>query len=111
MKERPDARRFALSLLVQVQIPSSEEAIPLKGRTRDVSTRGVYSVIDREIQPGAEFDFTLVLPAEVTRGTEVPVRAHGRVIRVDQRDSEASPTLSVATAIEPYDIVRNIAEA
>jgi hypothetical protein len=110
MNERRTVRRYALSLPVQIRIPSSEETAPHKGQTRDVSTRGVYFLIDREIEPGAEFDFTLMLPAEVTRGTDVLVRAHGRVIRVDKRDSEAPPTVGVAAAIERYDIVNNIAE-
>ncbi len=111
MNERRTARRYELSLPVQVRFASAEEAASHNGQTRDVSTRGVYFMMDQEIAPGSEFDFTLMLPAEVTRGTEVLVRAHGRVIRVDKRGTDASPSIGVAAAIERYDIVRNVAEA
>jgi len=46
------------------------------------------------------------LPAEITRGTEVFVRAHGRVVRVDKRRDEEHETIGVAAVIERYDIIR-----
>jgi hypothetical protein len=63
--------------------------------------------MQRDLSPGTELDFTLTLPAEITRGTEVFVRAHGRVIRVDRRDDdENGPDVGVAAVIERYDIIR-----
>jgi hypothetical protein len=46
------------------------------------------------------------LPAEVTRGTEVFIRAMGKVIRVDKAPENNSPRVGVAAVIERYEIVR-----
>jgi hypothetical protein len=66
----------------------------------------VYFSLDREIAPGTEVDFTLTLPAEITRGTEVFVRAHGKVVRVDKRRDDGHESIGVAAVIERYDIIR-----
>jgi hypothetical protein len=62
--------------------------------------------LQRDLAPGTEVDFTLTLPAEITRGTEVFVRAHGRVVRVDKRVEEDQEAVGVAAVIERYDIIR-----
>jgi hypothetical protein len=51
-------------------------------------------------------DFTLTLPAEITRGSEVFVRAHGRVVRVDKQTDDDHESIGVAAVIERYDIIR-----
>ena len=53
------------------------------GETRDISTRGLYFIIEQDLQAGSELDITLTLPAEVTHGSEVFVRAAGKVVRVE----------------------------
>jgi len=62
--------------------------------------------MDRDLSPGTEVDFTLTLPTEVTRGSEVFVRAHGRVVRVDKQTDDNHETIGVAAVIERYDIIR-----
>lgn len=108
MTERRLARRYDLALPVIVQLPINKEASPHNGQTRDISTRGVYFVLHKELQPGTELDFTLTLPAEITQGTEVFVRAHGRVVRVDRKGESgaADVNVGVAAVIERYDIIR-----
>ena len=111
MTERRTARRYDLSLPVNVQLPINKEAIAKEvvthnGQTRDISTRGVYFTMQKELSPGAEVDFTLTLPTEITRGSEVLVRAHGRIVRVDKRDDEEFKNVGVAAVIERYDIIR-----
>lgn len=109
MTERRLARRYDLALPVIVQLPINKEASPHNGQTRDISTRGVYFVLHKELQPGTELDFTLTLPAEITQGTEVFVRAHGRVVRVDRKSeagAAADVNVGVAAVIERYDIIR-----
>ena len=107
MTERRLARRYDLSLPVIVHIPVEKESSEHSGQTRDISTRGVYFTLREDLAPGTELDFTLTLPAEITRGTEVLVRAHGRVVRVDRKE-EAVPQMNVGVAavIERYDIIR-----
>jgi len=78
MTERRVARRYDLSLPVIIRVPTERVADTQKGKTRDVSTRGVYFVLDQDLEPGSELDITLTLPAEITHGSDVFVRALGR---------------------------------
>jgi hypothetical protein len=80
--------------------------VPRSGKTRDISTHGVYLLVDNELSSGAELDLTMTLPAEVTGGTEVFIRAIGRVVRVE-KTPESSNNLGVAAVIERYEIIRN----
>jgi c-di-GMP-binding flagellar brake protein YcgR len=106
MAERRTARRYDLSLPVMVRVSAKRMADTQKGKTRDISTRGMYFVIDQDLEAGSELDITLTLPAEVTNGTEVFVRALGKVVRVEQRMEDDSTRLGVAAVIERYDIIR-----
>src|ERR1700678_4743654 len=106
MRERRMARRYDLSLRVTVPLPINREPGTHNGQTRDISTRGVYFMMQKDLAPGTEVDFTLTLPAEITRGAEVFVRAHGRVVRVDKQHDEDPNAVGVAAIIERYDIIR-----
>jgi hypothetical protein len=94
MTERRTVRRYELSL-------------PIK--TRDISTRGLYFVIEQDLEAGSELDITLTLPAEITHGTEVFVRALGKVVRVEKHMKDGTARLGVAAVIERYDIIRGMA--
>jgi len=106
MNERRTARRYDLTLPVVIRIPTERKAETQRGKTRDISTRGLYFVIDQDLQAGSELDITLTLPAEVTQGSEVFVRAIGKVIRVEQRLEDGNTRMGVAAVIERYDIIR-----
>ena len=111
MSERRTARRYDLSLPVIIRIPVESESSARNGKTRDISTRGVYFTIDRDLSTGTELDMTLTLPAEVTRGSEVLIRATGKVIRVERKPDDVSLRIGVAAVIERYEIVRNEPQA
>jgi hypothetical protein len=104
MTDRRTARRYDLSLPVQIRIPVERDAH--SGKTRDISTRGVYFVIENDLAAGAELDLTMTLPAEVTGGTEVFIRAIGKVVRVE-KTPENGTRQGVAALIQRYEIVRN----
>jgi PilZ domain len=106
MTERRTARRYDLSLPVVIRMPAQRVAGSQEGKTRDISTRGLYFILDRNLESGSELDITLTLPAEITHGSEVLVRALGRVIRVEPRPEDGSSRMGVAAVIERYDIVR-----
>ena len=106
MTERRSARRFDLSLPVIVRVPTARAAETQQGKTRDISTRGLYFVIDENLEAGSELDITLTLPAEVTQGSDVFVRAAGKVVRVERRIEDGDPRMGVAAVIERYDIIR-----
>ncbi len=85
---------------------SAEATSPHNGQTRDISTRGVYFMVEEDLAPGSELDFTLTLPAEITQGTAVFIRAHGKVVRVDRKQEDGLSRMGVAAVIEKYDIIR-----
>ena len=106
MTERRTTRRYDLSLPVIIRVPRERVADSQEGKTRDISTRGLYFVIEQDLAAGSELDITLTLPAEITRGTEVFVRALGKVVRVERRVEDGAARMGVAAVIERYDIIR-----
>ena len=109
MSERRVARRYDLSLPVMVRIPAQGVAETQSGRTRDISTKGLYFVIDREVRAGSNLDIMLTLPKEMTNGEEVLVKASGKIVRVESRMEDGNERLGVAAVIERYDIMRGAA--
>ena len=107
MSERRTARRYDLSLPVIIRVPVDKDTSSRNGKTRDISTRGLYFTIDQDPGAGAELDITLTLPAEVTRGSEVFIRAMGKVVRVDKAAENDTSRVGVAAIIERYEIIRN----
>jgi len=106
MTERRTARRYDLSLPVIIRVPTERQVDSQEGKTRDISTRGLYFVIGQDMEAGSELDITMTLPAEITHGTDVFVRALGKVVRVERRNEDGSPRMGVAAVIERYDIIR-----
>jgi hypothetical protein len=106
MTERRNARRYDLSLPVVIRLPVGNGDGARNGKTRDISTRGLYFTIEQDLIAGAELDITLTLPSEVTRGSEVFIHAMGKVVRVDKAPAGVSRT-GVAAVIERYEIIRN----
>jgi c-di-GMP-binding flagellar brake protein YcgR len=106
MTERRTARRYDLSLPIIIRVPNELELDTQQGKTRDVSTRGLYFVVEQNLQAGSELDITMTLPAEITHGTEVFVRALGKVVRVERRMEDGNTRMGVAAVIERYDIIR-----
>jgi hypothetical protein len=107
MSERRTARRYDLSLPVIIRLPVEKEISSRNGKTRDISTRGLYFTVEQDLDAGAEIDLTLTLPSEVTRGSEVFIRAMGKVVRVDRSPGSDSARVGVAAVIERYEIIRN----
>ena len=106
MTERRSTRRYDLSLPIMVRVPAERALDSQQGKTRDISTRGLYFVVDQNLESGSQLDLTMTLPAEITNGSEVFVRALGKVVRVERRMEDGSTRMGVAAVIERYDIVR-----
>jgi len=98
--EKRSMRRFALELPISVKF-LNDGKYELKGRTRDVSSRGVFMHLSSQITPGATIEFVMTLPPEVTLASAIRVRCHGRVLRVEKNGHEQG----VAVAIDKYDFV------
>ena len=106
MTERRTARRYDLSLPIIIRVPTERAPDAQQGKTRDISTRGLYFVVEQNLEAGSDLDITLTLPAEMTQGTEVFVRALGKVVRVENRSEDGDHRMGVAAVIERYDIIR-----
>jgi c-di-GMP-binding flagellar brake protein YcgR len=106
MSERRTARRYDLTLPISIRFAAESLINRREGKTRDISTRGLYFVVPQNMEAGSDVDITLTLPAEITRGSDVIVRAQGKVIRVEPRLEDGEPRMGVAAIIERYDIVR-----
>ena len=110
MSERRNARRYDLSLPVMIRVPSDADDVRTdglrKGETLDISARGMYFIIEQDLQAGSELDITLTLPTEITHGSEVFVKAAAKVVRVDPRSEARKMRLGVAVVIERLYIVR-----
>ena len=106
MTERRTARRYDLTLPISIRFAAENLINRQEGKTRDISTRGLYFVVTQEMQAGSALDITLTLPAEITRGGDVFVRAQGKVVRVEHRLEDGKRRQGVAAVIERYDIIR-----
>ena len=106
MTERRTTRRYDLTLPVSIRFAAESMISRQEGKTRDISTRGLYFVVSQELAAGSELDITLTLPAEITHGSDVLVRAQGKVVRIEHRLEDGEPRMGVAAVIERYDIIR-----
>ena len=105
--ERRSSRRYDLSLPVVIRVPLEKEESSRKGKTRDISTRGIYFTVDQDLIVGAEVDLTITVPAEVTGGKEVFIRAKSKVLRLEKTPESGFPQVGVAAVIELFEIIRN----
>ena len=60
MTERRTARRYDLSLPVIIRQQAEKLIDSQKGKTRDISTRGLYFVLDQDLEAGSELDIRVV---------------------------------------------------
>ena len=98
--DKRTTRRFSLDLPISVKFLDNGRR-ELAGRTRDVSSRGVFMYLETEIQAGAPIEFVMTLPSEITLSDPIRVRCTGTVLRVDKSAQEQG----VAIAITKYDFV------
>ncbi len=100
--ERRASRRYTMELPVIVR---SSMARPGPWRNKpapgDVSFRGLYFRTDGEYQPGAQIEFVLKLPKEVTMVGDVFIRCYGDVVRVEPNNGD----LGIAARIERYEFL------
>jgi len=66
-------------------------------RVSDVSSRGVYFFLSKDVREGSPVEILLTLPNEITLAGPVRVRCLGRVQRTEPRDEGA---VGVVAAIE-----------
>ncbi|HYN14763.1 MAG TPA: PilZ domain-containing protein [Terriglobales bacterium] len=97
--ERRAAQRFAMSVPVAVQCP--EGSFPQEtALSHDVSTKGIFFLMNARPREGSSIEFTVNLPSEVTLTDPMRVSCKGRVIRVV--GEESTHRIGVGATIEGY---------
>src|ERR1700686_1203223 len=101
--ERRTTRRFQIKLPMTVRWTSGTAIGEAQTESRDVSSRGVYFFLPKQVTHGSPVEIILTLPHEITLAGPVRVRCLGRVHRTEARDQGA---IGVVAAIERYEFLR-----
>ncbi len=102
-KERRLSRRFQMKLPLTVRWTSDSAVGEVVTESKEVSSRGLYFYLPKEVRSGSPVEIVMTLPHEVTLAGPVRVRCLGRVLRTHQ---EAGSIVGVAAAIERYEFLR-----
>jgi hypothetical protein len=100
-------RRYRLSLPVTIHAPNGDLLAPRSGKTRDVSSQGVYFFTESDLKPGSAVHLTMTIPVEITGGTEVFIRFAGRVVRTEPCGGKFRKGIGVAAKIQRYEFGRH----
>ncbi len=103
--ERRINRRFHMRLPLLVRWAGQEgRTVETSAETQDVSSRGLYFYVDKQLPPGSAVEIVLTLPTEITLAGPVRVRCLGRIIRVEPQNS--TKKLGIAAEIDRYEFLR-----
>jgi hypothetical protein len=104
MEERRLAQRYMVPLPAVVKGVTDDKEV-LEAKTRDISTHGVYLTADQPLTVGLNFNLSVILPKNVTHGSEVVLDARATVVRVDDPKHTGEATgFGIAASIVKYSI-------
>ena len=103
MRDRRKARRYELPLAVTIEAFVENKPSSRTGKTLDISTRGVYLILDNDLEVGMKLGLTIRLLKRPTDGTQVFILAIGTVVRVEKRREDGVQNVRVAAAIRRYE--------
>ena len=101
--ERRTTQRFSMRLPLTVRWTTGAAVGETSTESRDVSSRGVYFFLSKDVREGSPVEILLTLPNEITLAGPVRVRCLGRVQRTEPREEGA---IGVVAAIERYEFLR-----
>ena len=102
--ERRTARRFEIKLPMTVRWTSGAAVGEAQTESRDVSSRGVYFFLPKQVISGSPVEIILTLPHEITLAGPVRVRCLGRVNRTE--DESAPGRSGIVAEIQRYEFLR-----
>jgi hypothetical protein len=102
--DRRSMRRFDMRLPAAIRFNDASRG-EFFTETQNVSARGVFFYLDREVVPGSRIEVTLTFPPHITLTDAVRVRFAARVIRVET--PSASARIGIAAMIEEYEFLRS----
>jgi PilZ domain len=101
--DRRSMRRFDMRLPAAIRFNESTMG-EFFTETQNVSARGVFFYLDREVAAGSRIEVTLTFPPHITLTDAVRVRFAARVIRVETPSQSAR--IGIAAMIEEYEFLR-----
>src|SRR5690349_16824144 len=100
--DRRSARRYNLSLPIEVGLPGQDRTSWIRGTVRDISTQGIYFASDKKLEPGSEVKLRVAITDEM-----MAIDAVARVVRVESRGNARETPIGVAVTLESVEIRRN----
>ena len=101
--ERRTNQRFNIKLPLTVRWTAEAAVGEASTESRDVSSRGVYFFLPKDVKQGSPVEILLTLPNEITLAGPVRVRCLGRIQRTENKPGGA---VGVVAAIERYEFLR-----
>ena len=102
-EERRATQRFQIRLPMIVRWTSGSAIGEASTESRDVSSRGVYFFLPKEVSNGSPVEILLTLPHEITLAGPVKVRCLGRIKRAE---TDEPGRIGVVAQIERYEFLR-----
>ena len=106
--ERRTAQRFRIKLPMTVRWTSDMAIGEAQTESKDVSSRGVYFFLPKQVKSGSPVEIILTLPHEITLAGPVRVRCLGRVHR---SEGDAEGPAGVVAEIHRYEFLRGTENA
>jgi len=100
--DRRNVQRFHLKLPLVVRC-GQETGEKVSTASKDVSSRGVYFFLPKDVNAGSPVEIVMTLPNELTMAGPVQVRCLGRVHRSEKL---GTGELGVVATIDRYEFLR-----
>jgi hypothetical protein len=100
--ERRNAQRFRIKLPMTVRWTNESAVGEARTESKDVSSRGVYFFLPKDVKSGSPVEIVLTLPHEITLAGPVRVRCLGRVSRSEGEEGRSG----IVAEIERYEFLR-----
>ena len=101
--ERRTTQRFSMRLPLTVRWTTGAAVGETNTESRDVSSRGVYFFLAKDVKEGSPVEILLTLPHEITLAGPVRVRCLGRVARSEEKEMGR---IGIVAEIERYEFLR-----
>jgi hypothetical protein len=100
--ERRRTQRFCFELPLIVRWAAGSQGREEQTSSQDVSVGGVYFFLLTQIPDGTPIELEMTLPSQITLGSPLRVRCHGKVRRCEIK---ADGTVGMAAAVEKYEFL------
>lgn len=100
--ERRTAQRFRMKLPLLIRWTTGSAVGEAQTESKNVSSRGVFFALPKEVKAGSPVEIVLTLPHEITLAGPVRVRCLGRIKRNETQQDE----IHAVAEIERYEFLR-----